>query len=361
MIIRKELHSQFDNSIHNEIQNINSFLKDENKNQNEEKKKNNNINTNNNKINFDDNKEFSFSFSNDTIIKNRNVYEKKENNTIEDNKNIKKYFINKLCKEKIEIIENIEKYTINEQKLFFPNIADLFCEEKLRQTFSQYSESKFINYLQESQKLHNIPLKLNVKNSLNLYLKGDKSNLLCDKNIYLISNSFKKDLDKINNLLKKNDILENFITEVIEELNTNLKNIYDIMSETFEYLEEYKDINNIKNILRTADIKIPFNPMKILFSKNKNIDIEQRYIIKKVCACLIIKNYFEELKTIKNKIKNLNIIKFDKEIKLKIKIIEYFQLKIDEESKIKKSYFEDIWNSLKERNIFVDGTSEKMI
>ena len=101
--------------------------------------------------------------------------------------------------------------------------------------------------------------------------------------------------------------------------------------------------------------------MKILFSNNKNIDIEQRYIIKKVCAYLIIKNYFEELKTIKNKIKNLNIIKLDKEIKLKIKIIEYFQLKIDEESKIKKSYFEDIWNSLKERNIFVDGTSEKMI
>ena len=133
------------------------------------------------------------------------------------------------------------------------------------------------------------------------------------------------------------------------------------MSETFEYLEEYKDINNIKNILRTADIKIPFNPMKILFSNNKNIDIEQRYIIKEVCAYLIFKNYFEELKTIKNKIKNLNIIKFDKEIKLKIKIIKYFQLKIDEESKIKKSYFEDIWNSLKERNIFVDGTSEKMI
>ena len=339
MIIRKELHTQFNNSIHNEIQNINSLLKDEykipNKNSKEKNKKNHADKT------FEPNK-----FDNN--IKVRNAYEDKEKNII-------------LCKVKSKIIENIEKYAINDQKLNFPDILDIFSEVKVNKTFSQYSENEFVKYLEESQKLYTIPFESNVKNSLYLYLKGDKSNLLCEKKIYHNMNSFKNDLDKIKNTLEKNEKLQKFVSEIIEELISNLKNVKVIMSDSFECLEEYSDIYNIKSILQKLNIKIPFNPMAILLSQNNTKDFEQRHILKKICVFLILKDYIEKLRKIKNKIKELNITKLDKEIKLKIKIIDYFQSKLDEEHINKDSFFENIWNTLKYRKIFVDETSEQMV
>ena len=346
MIIRKELNSKFNNSIHNEIQNINYLLTNGNNIQNED------IDNNNNSNNFDYNKDY---FSNVGSLKYGNVDENKEKNSIKD----KTCFINKLCKKKIKIIENIEKYAINDHKIKFPNIIGLFSEGKIKQSFSHYSENKFINYLQETQKLYNIPFESSVKNSLNLFLKGNKSNLLYAKNIYLNSDSLKNDLNKIKNSLKKNEGLENSLAEIIEELNSNIKNVYEIISDVFKCLEEYKDIYNIKTILKKADIKIPFNPMMILLSKNIKIDIEQKYILKEISAYLILKNYYEELIIIKNKIKELNLTKLDKEIKLKIKFIDYFLSKIDENEKFKNLYFEDIWNSLKERKYFLGETNEK--
>ena len=116
----------------------------------------------------------------------------------------KNSFTNVICTKKLEIIEFIEKYFINEQKFFSLNIEELFNVRKENQIFPQYSEKKFANYLEESKRLYNIPFESNIKNSLNLCLKGDKTNLLCYKNIYLNSNSFKNDLEAIKKSLQKN-------------------------------------------------------------------------------------------------------------------------------------------------------------
>jgi hypothetical protein len=74
--------------------------------------------------------------------------------------------------------------------------------------------------------------------------------------------------------------------------------------------------------------------MKVLLSKNTEIDVEQMFILKEICAFLILKNYIEELQ---NKNKN----------------IDYFQSKLD-----KDSISNDFWNSLKHKNIFVEETNE---
>ena len=100
--------------------------------------------------------------------------------------------------------------------------------------------------------------------------------------------------------------------------------------------------------------------MKIIFSKKAKNDPEQRYILKIMCEYSIFKNYYEEIKEIKTKIEELNISQLDKEINLKIKIIDYFKFRIDENLKRKDSFFEEIWNSLKKRNIFIDETNEQM-
>ena len=172
--------------------------------------------------------------------------------------------------------------------------------------------------------MYNIPFESNIKNSLNLCLKGDKSNLLCYKNIYLNSNSFKNDLEALKKSLQKNKKLEHFVSEIKEAIKSNMNNIYKLMSEIFEFLEEYKDIYDIKTLLRNLNIKIPFNPMKIILSKKTKSDPEQRYILKIMCEYSIFKNYYEEIKEIKTKIEGLNISQLYKEINVKIKIIDYF-------------------------------------
>ena len=338
MIIRNELHNKFNNSIHNEIQNINNILKEGKETQNKKIIQNGNSDPEVNKINVIN------------VCKDKGMNPGKDKNSL----------TNIICKKKLEIIEFIEKFTINEQKFCSLNIEELFSVRKEKQIFSQYSENNFVNYLEESARLYNIPFESNIKNSINLFLKGDKSNLLCSKNIYLNSNTLKNDLEKIKKSLQKNEKLEHFVSEIIKTIKSNMNIIYKLMLEAFECLEEYKDIYDIKTLLRNLNIKIPFNPMKIILSKKTKSEPEQRYILKIMCEYSIFKNYYEEIKEIKTKIEGLNISQLDKEINVKIKIIDYFKFRIDENSKRKDSFFEEIWNSLKKRNIFIEETNEQM-
>ena len=218
------------------------------------------------------------------------------------------------------------------------------------------NEEELINYLNNSKKLYNIGFSATLADTFNLIFYGDDSKILSEKMKFENKDKFKNYLDNIKKELEKDKKMKEFLDDIINCLNSNLNDIYYCFSNIFTTLEENKEYYNVKNILQIFNLKNPINPNLVLNSSLSNRFPEKKFILNNICSFLILDKSKNKIINILNKIQSLNLEKIDKEIKLKIKIIDFFKNEI--ETPVKENFLEDIWKTLKNKKSFFNENDE---
>ena len=317
ILIRKELNSKFNISIHNETQKINSMI--------------------------------------DNIKKQEN--KKKKQKKIFDKKNEEK---NLLCTDKLKIIELIKqkiktKKVIRKEDIDFENLFS-FMNISKKDDISRYTENEFIIYLEECKKLYDLDTRGNLENTMLYYIYGDKKNLMVENKYYENKEKIIKEIETIENKINKEKKIQQFVIKINKLLNNNIKDLNETIMEEVNLLAEYKNYININNILKKNYLKKEIDALKLIKKLNIDINAEDKFILYTILTILIIENYINKIKEIKMKIKNLNLEEFHNEIKKKIEIIEYFKLQL--KSPNKPDFFNDIWNEFKKKDIFINNDNE---
>ena len=337
-IIRKLINESMNKSIHNETVKINYIIKEE---ISEFEKKEKNVNPN------------------QEILKKE---ERKDNN--DPNANLQN--INKTCS-KNEIVNIMNK--IEFKPITLEKDENLLEEIELPQK-EKVLDSNLLEFYQHlkniKNKIYNIRSEINFSKAIELFMEGEKSGLLEEKEINednkIIRSESDEDKKKIKKLLdessKTNSIklINSYFDNTITNINEALLHLNSIHFKTIEYIIDYAEFFDIKNIIKNLSLTQPLDPLEVINDiinksrKSSNVNyVEQSFFICQVCMNFYSKEKIKYLSKIKEKLINLKVGEKIKLFDVKDKLINEIKDGISFKN-IKEDLMLNVWEILKKKN-----------
>ena len=330
-------------SIHNETVKINYIIKEE---ISEFEKKEKNVNPN------------------QEILKKE---ERKDNN--DPNANLQN--INKTCS-KNEIVNIMNK--IEFKPITLEKDENLLEEIELPQK-EKVLDSNLLEFYQHlkniKNKIYNIRSEINFSKAIELFMEGEKSGLLEEKEINednkIIRSESDEDKKKIKKLLdessKTNSIklINSYFDNTITNINEALLHLNSIHFKTIEYIIDYAEFFDIKNIIKNLSLTQPLDHLEVINDiinksrKSSNVNyVEQSFFICQVCMNFYSKEKIKYLSKIKDKLINLKVGEKIKLFDVKDKLINEIKDGISFKN-IKEDLMLNVWEILKKKKQLIDG------
>ena len=332
--LRKCFGIMFNNSIHNETENVNSQIKEEIEKLGTFYK--GNINNNNNEIKTKEAEENNVDAHNDKIIigkcdsyfdginKIKNILKLNDNILKEKNKNILNIFESSKSNEYIK--SNIKEFKSQINKIF--------------------KEYEFID-------------NTTLKDASNLLFKGEILDILSEKNTYENFNLLKKEMESLDLEKAKKEVLKDF-NNLEPLLNEYLKTVEYMKIRALSYIKQFEGFIVENKKKRNEDLNN--NPF-ITLDEYMNVflyEIRSPKTIKNIYMSYLINFYFcaqdafNYLQEIKRKYKDIELIDDLQRNIEKGKLLEVFNSKIQIKE---KNYLKEEWEKLKEEQTFVENNN----
>ena len=324
-IIKKKLGDSFNRTVHNETVKLNYLAKGElDKYEKEKEKENQNLEEKEitkdilkNEI-LRDNENGKNHNTNE--IENENLIKGEEDINSEKTKENENSQIIKTCK-KMKIISIKQDITITSDK--FESMEISFDKTKKKNNFDmKTSLNEFYQHLNKKEtQLFDINTDLNIDSALNLYFKGEKSQVMIP-----VKNNEKKESEeniekkKIDSILEGSnqsqsvDEIKMFLTRINNIVDNNIDNIKLFQKRSLDFIEDYGEFFDIKDIIKKTGLSLPLKYSDI-YDKVKKIekcsvnsdDYENCFYICNIYAFLYYEKFIESYNQIKEKIKQLNL------------------------------------------------------
>ena len=318
-IIKKKLGETFINSIHKQTVKINYLLKEElEKYQNKKTVNDNKEESLKNEISID--KEDSENH-NRIETENENFMKGKEGSNTDKKKENEKSELTHFCKNLkiITIKKNIKiaDDTIEQSG----NSIDNLLIGKNNLDIESFLSNFYQNLKEKETKIFNAGSDINFESAINLYFKGEKSQLIIPLNLKEETKlQEKEDMKRIKEILKSFTKSES-VREIKKDLEgikrligNNMKNIIIMQKRAFDYIEDYGEFFNINSIIKKLGLSLPLNFVEIN-DKIKEIEkysvetelYEKSFYICNVYAFVYYEEFIGFYKEIKEKIQKLNL------------------------------------------------------
>ena len=330
--LRKRFGIMFNNSIHNNKENINSQIKEEIEKFGTLYK--GYINNNNNEV---------------------KMKETEENNVDSHNDNI---FIGKCDSyfDGINKIKNILKLHNNILKEKNKNILNIFSSSKP----NEYIESNIKEFKSQINKIfkeYEFKDNTNLKDALNLLFKGEILDSLSEKDTYENFNLLKKEMESLDLEKAKKEVLKDF-NNLEPLLNEYLKTVENMKIRALSYIKQFEVL--IVESKKKRNEELNNNPF-ITLDEYINVflyEIHSPETIKNIYMSYLINFYFcaqdafNYLQEIKRKYKDIELINDLQRNIEKGKLLKVFNSKIQIKE---KNYLKEEWEKLKEEQTFVEN------
>ena len=324
-IIKKKLGDSFNRTVHNETVKLNYLAKGElDKYEKEKEKENQNLEEKEitkdilkNEI-LRDNENGKNHNTNE--IENENLIKGEEDINSEKTKENENSQIIKTCK-KMKIISIKRDITIASDK--FKSMEISFDKTKKKNNFDmKTSLNEFYQHLKKKEtQLFDINTDLNIDSALNLYFKGEKSQVMIP-----VKNNEKKESEeniekkKIDSILEDSnqsqsvDEIKMFLTRINNIVDNNIDNIKLFQKRSLDFIEDYGEFFDIKDIIKKTGLSLPLKYSDIYYKVKKiekcsvnSDDYENCFYICNIYAFLYYEKFIESYNQIKEKIKQLNL------------------------------------------------------
>ena len=324
-IIKKKLGDSFNRTVHNETVKLNYLAKGElDKYEKEKEKENQNLEEKEitkdilkNEI-LRDNENGKNHNTNE--IENENLIKGEEDINSEKTKENENSQIIKTCK-KMKIISIKRDITIASDK--FKSMEISFDKTKKKNNFDmKTSLNEFYQHLKKKEtQLFDINTDLNIDSALNLYFKGEKSQVMIP-----VKNNEKKESEeniekkKIDSILEGSnqsqsvDEIKMFLTRINNIVDNNIDNIKLFQKRSLDFIEDYGEFFDIKDIIKKTGLSLPLKYSDIYYKVKKiekcsvnSDDYENCFYICNIYAFLYYEKFIESYNQIKEKIKQLNL------------------------------------------------------
>ena len=279
-IIKKKLGDSFNRTVHNETVKLNYLAKGElDKYEKEKEKENQNLEEKEitkdilkNEI-LRDNENGKNHNTNE--IENENLIKGEEDINSEKTKENENSQIIKTCK-KMKIISIKRDITIASDK--FESMEISFDKTKKKNNFDmKTSLNEFYQHLKKKEtQLFDINTDLNIDSALNLYFKGEKSQVMIP-----VKNNEKKESEgniekkKIDSILEDSnqsqsvDEIKMFLTRINNIVDNNIDNIKLFQKRSLDFIEDYGEFFDIKDIIKKTGLSLPLKYSDIYYKVKK--------------------------------------------------------------------------------------------
>jgi len=184
------------------------------------------------------------------------------------------------------------------------------------------SLNEFYQHLKKKEtQLFDINTDLNIDSALNLYFKGEKSQVMIP-----VKNNEKKESEeniekkKIDSILEGSnqsqsvDEIKMFLTRINNIVDNNINNIKLFQKRSLDFIEDYGEFFDIKDIIKKTGLSLPLKYSDIYYKVKKiekcsvnSDDYENCFYICNIYAFLYYEKFIESYNQIKEKIKQLNL------------------------------------------------------
>ena len=184
------------------------------------------------------------------------------------------------------------------------------------------SLNEFYQHLKKKEtQLFDINTDLNIDSALNLYFKGEKSQVMIP-----VKNNEKKESEeniekkKIDSILEGSnqsqsvDEIKMFLTRINNIVDNNIDNIKLFQKRSLDFIEDYGEFFDIKDIIKKTGLSLPLKYSDIYYKVKKiekcsvnSDDYENCFYICNIYAFLYYEKFIESYNQIKEKIKQLNL------------------------------------------------------
>ena len=344
-IIRNNMDSEFNYSIHHKYGNINSQIKTalenykcynekiEDSKENEEREYN----------------EINKNCIKENIVKSHEIIESikiaNNKNDIRNNKKCEKLF------PKINQIKRIYKIETNIKEEY--ELLSSF-PDKYNDKIINYSIDEFNGYLKKLIESYEVNSCLSPGQAIDLYLKDLISEILNKKKLL-------QNIKKINNeyeSLKNSNVITPDILLYLDKINMSIKELLDSL-EILKYklsisIEKSSKYFDLEQIFKPEDENDFFDPFEIIDSIDQQTmsgdDSEKVYFVFQVNLYFCYEKYIEYLNNVLRKIKELKVEELLKNNEIKNKLIDQLKLEIPSFDKENED-LKVIWDSLKKSKI----------
>ena len=337
-IFRKGINEKINNTILNEIEKINSMIKEEIA-KIDIKKKTNNKKKGNQK---EEEKVVIPKVSNDSSLNAIN-----SNNLIENDLCKVKY------KELIKINQIKREENIYEENINFLRSFELETNEKI----IEMSAEEFNSQLREINKSYEVSDNILIGKAINLFMYGEKGDILLPQKSFNNEASIKEQLNKLNQI-EYNKKIEDLLKLINRSIDENYLITENMKKNILIYFEQCGEYFDIEKLFRENEVEIPLHPLKEINKINiikgayiKSEHLEEKFTILEICIYFCLMEWIKYLNIVKNNLERFNILEIMKKNEIKNEIIKIF---INNMPKIEpRDLSSSVWNDIKRQKEFI--------